>query len=109
MKYFKHKGDGLIYAFNSDGSQDHLITPHMDNIEFDLPVAGCGDEITTERLWRDAELTRSDIEIFKVQDSDPKSKGAVAQWREYRKALRAWPALGEFPDKTKRPAAPDVI
>ncbi|MNQ58988.1 hypothetical protein D3C85_732080 [compost metagenome] len=62
-----------------------------------------------ERSWRNSELDRSDIELYKVQDSDPKSVGSVSAWREYRKALRAWPDSVEFPDQSKRPTAPDSI
>lgn len=62
----------------------------------------------TERAWRDIELIRADIELYKVQDSDPKAVGTVAGWREYRKALRAWPEHKDFPNKEKRPVSPDV-
>ena len=63
---------------------------------------------TYERCWRDSELVRADIEIYKVQDSDPEAVGTVAGWREYRKALRAWPEHRDFPNKEKRPVAPDA-
>jgi len=63
-----------------------------------------------ERSWRDAELSRADIELYKIQDSDPKSMGSDsdAQWREYRKALRVWPEHKDFPNKKLRPVAPDA-
>jgi len=60
-----------------------------------------------ERFWRNGELTRSDIHLYKVQDSDSKATGGVAEWRTYRKALRDWPAHTNFPDKQFRPQAPD--
>lgn len=60
-----------------------------------------------ERIWRDGELVRSDIELNKVQDADPKCNGTVSQWREYRKALRAWPEHKDFPKKEFRPRSPD--
>ncbi|MGL5013011.1 MAG: phage tail assembly chaperone [Bacteroidales bacterium] len=60
-----------------------------------------------ERQWRDMELEKSDIELYKVQDLDPKSVGTVADWRNYRKALRSWPDNSKFPNKTYRPKAPD--
>lgn len=66
------------------------------------------DPSYTERAWRDSELTRSDIELYKVQDSDPKAVGTVAGWREYRKTLRAWPEHKDFPNKEKRPVSPDA-
>lgn len=62
----------------------------------------------SERVWRNSELNRSDVELNKVQDSDQKAIGTVSQWREYRKALRAWPEHKDFPIKEKRPLAPDA-
>lgn len=61
-----------------------------------------------ERLWRDSELTRADVELYKAQDSDPKSVGSVSDWRFYRKALRAWPESKGFPKEAHRPVAPDT-
>lgn len=61
-----------------------------------------------EKLWRNFELKRSDIELNKVQDSDPKSTGSVSDWRNYRKALRAWPESVNFPNKDLRPISPDI-
>lgn len=59
--------------------------------------------VASERAWRDAELIRADIELAKVQDSDPKAVGSVAGWREYRKALRSWTEQEDFPNTEKRP------
>lgn len=64
--------------------------------------------VNSERSWRDKELSRTDIEIYKVQDSDTNSTGTISQWREYRKALRAWPQHKDFPNKDSRPKAPDA-
>lgn len=61
-----------------------------------------------ERAWRDSELSRSDKELYKIQDSDPKAVGLVADWRSYRKALRAWPENKNFPNKEFRPVAPSL-
>lgn len=73
-----------------------------------IPKPSTEDESLVERLWRDSELARADIELYKVQDSDPKSKGSVSEWREYRKALRAYPESEWFPNKESRPVAPDA-
>ena len=59
-----------------------------------------------ERAWRNTELSRADIELNKVQDG--MGGGTVTSWREYRCALRNWPANQDFPDSTKRPIAPDA-
>ena len=57
-----------------------------------------------ERAWRDAEITRADIELNKVQDGV--GVGTVTAWRAYRCELRDWPQAAGFPDSTKRPVAP---
>lgn len=59
-----------------------------------------------ERMWRDSELNRADIELNKVQDG--MGTGTVSAWREYRCSLRDWPESPNFPDSTKRPIAPDA-
>lgn len=60
-----------------------------------------------ERAWRDSELARADIELNKAQDGD--GVGTVKAWREYRKALRAWPSAETFPATEDRPVSPDSI
>jgi hypothetical protein len=62
----------------------------------------------SERFWRNLELCRADIELYKVQDSDSKAKGSVSDWRNYRKMLRGWPESLDFPNKEFRPKAPDA-
>jgi len=83
------------------------VAPNGDLVLADpLPI---DDELYEgERFWRNGELTRSDIHLNKVQDSDPKAKGSVSDWRNYRKALRAWPESSDFPNKEFRPKAPDA-
>ncbi|MNF56514.1 hypothetical protein D3C84_380030 [compost metagenome] len=61
----------------------------------------------SERIWRDSELARCDIELSKVQDG--MGKGTVSAWREYRCALRNWPTNENFPAKESRPTAPDEV
>lgn len=58
-----------------------------------------------QRLWRNAELARADVQLNKVQDG-VKGIGTVDAWRKYRMALRDWPASDTFPDVT--PEAPDA-
>ena len=61
----------------------------------------------SERAWRNSELSRADIELNKIQDGESGTQGTVASWREYRKALRAWPQATAFPLTAKRPKSPD--
>ncbi len=65
--------------------------------------------IDKERMWRNMELVRADEELNKVQDSDSKARGSVADWRTYRKLLRSLPEHPSFPDVSARPQAPDYI
>lgn len=58
-----------------------------------------------ERGWRNVELSRADIQLLKVQDGVT-GIGTQKAWREYRIALRDWPASELFPNE--RPVAPDA-
>lgn len=73
----------------SPQNQDNILKPHQ------------------ERLWRNSELFRADIELNRVQDSDTKTVGNVSEWRAYRKELRGWPEHPNFPDENFRPKSPD--
>jgi len=54
----------------------------------------------TERSWRDAELAKTDIDIYKLEDA---GLDATA-YRAYRMALRDYPQQSDFPNGT-RPTA----
>lgn len=75
----------------------------------DIPAVSSHTYENLERVWRNSELERSDIQLNKVQDSDPKAKGSVSDWRNYRKALRELPNHKDFPNKSARPSAPDAV
>jgi hypothetical protein len=74
-------------------------------IAFDHDAKAQQDAIDAERVWRNSELARADIELNKVQDGAP---GTVGEWRSYRNALRGWPEDKNFPDSEQRPTAPDA-
>lgn len=63
------------------------------------------DKASVEKAWRDSELGQADMELNKVQDADPKAVGTVAQWREYRRALRNYPESEGFSSGI-RPVSP---
>lgn len=108
MKYYKSE-NGEIFAYELDGSQDEFIpaglkkmakkevTAHFKAIEVEL-------EKGLAKQWRDAELSRADVELSKVLDG--MGTGTEKGWRDYRCALRDWPASESFP-KIK-PTAPDA-
>lgn len=57
----------------------------------------------SERGWRDAELLKADIEVNKATDT---ANPTESSWRQYREALRHWPASEYFPSQASRPIAP---
>lgn len=61
---------------------------------------------STERGWRDAELSKADIELFKLQDSDESAISTAEMWQKYRRELRDWPQNEKFPDINHRPISP---
>lgn len=110
MLYYKSK-TGEIFAYENEADRQKFgakdLTPLSDSdIEKHHTVTAETNLSYTERDWRDSELIRSDVELYKVQDSDPKAVGTVAGWREYRKALRSWPEHKDFPNKESRPVSP---
>ena len=113
MIYYKSK-TGVVFAYETEEERKEWGAPDLVEMSAEEVVQHTAKpKVDTteiqERLWRDAELTRADIELCKVQDSDPKAVGTVAGWREYRKALRSWPQSVDFPDTSKRPVAPDAV
>lgn len=113
MKYYKNKETGEVFAFELDGSQDHLISDQFEKFKGGALKAHLSTEPTlesrvfTEKFWRDSELMRADIELNKAQDGD--GTGSVKAWREYRRSLRAYPTLEGFPDSSLRPVSPDSL
>ena len=53
--------------------------------------------IYAEKSWRDSELFKADIEIFKLEDEPQSLKDQILLWREYRKLLRDYPSTENFP------------
>ena len=60
-----------------------------------------------ERSWRNQALAEADIELLKVQDD--RGTGLVADWRDYRNALRDWPENENFPNSEFRPLSPKEV
>lgn len=114
MKYVVDKEGNYLGAFDEKSYPSGALTvPHPPLFSSQVWDGKKWSDSTAEvefqeRLWRDSELDRADIELYKVQDSDPKAKGSVSEWREYRKALRAYPESEGFPNKESRPVAPDA-
>lgn len=56
----------------------------------------------TARYQRNLRLSQADANINRIEDE----AGDTTAWRQYRKALRDWPASAGFPDLATMPAAP---
>ncbi|WP_448120475.1 phage tail assembly chaperone [Pseudomonas veronii] len=84
------------------------IEDNQINIET-LPISPTvlANILVSERSWRNEELQIADIELLKAEDADPTSVGTPLQWRQYRIALRDWPASEFFPNPDKRPVSPE--
>jgi len=110
MNYFKDKF-GKVFAFDDDqvkaGYSSSFAKMSPSEIQIHLNPEPTADQMSLmERVWRDGELLLADIELNKIQDGETDARIAESQWREYRKALRAWPANKDFPNKDKRPLSP---
>lgn len=113
MKYFKDKNTSEVYAYDQeqiDGGwvKEGLVPMTDEEIDDHLNPQPTPEQLAfIERVWRNAELERADIELNKVQDG--MGTGTVTAWREYRCALRNWPEHESFPDSSFRPVAPDFL
>lgn len=96
------------YKFLQDGISSGLQISINEYNEIILIKEESFTNLTKDELfWRNSELKRADIELCKVQDSDPKAIGSVSAWRNYRKFLRVWPENKNFPNRNFRPQSPD--
>lgn len=113
MKYF-FGTDGLVYAFEDDGSQDQLITEGMIQLseaekELHLNPKPTHDDLASiEDQWREEQMSRVATQLLMLEDEDPDAEpGTARQWRDYRIELRKWvEGNADFPNKEKRPVAP---
>ena len=111
MIYYKN-ANGEVFAYETQIEREQfggvdLIAMTNEEILAHLNPTPTAEQIASvERAWRDGELNRADIELNKVQDG--MGTGTVAQWREYRCALRNWSEHESFPDSSFRPSAPDA-
>lgn len=113
-RYFYKDNDGNVFEFDKTqvdsgvvGKDLKIMTTAESEAHLN-PKPTEQDLAVIERFWRDTELLRADIELNKIQDSDPNATGTVTLWREYRKNLRALPQQPSFPVASARPIAPDL-
>ena len=92
MKYFKNSIDGEIYAFEPDGSQDHLIHPAFQPLPEYIPphpVETVPQEVTMRQarlaLLAAGKLAGVDAAIASMPE--PQKTAASIEW-EYSNALQ---------------------
>lgn len=98
MKYFIDSS-GQLYIDPIEENYEDLTELGKEEFE-ELHKEVCelrgGGKSEEERIWRNSELSRADIELLKVQDGD--GTGLVSDWRAYRVALRNYPQQEGFPN-----------
>lgn len=81
----------------------------------DPPPPSAEDLAAIERNWRDQRLSETDGVVTRHRDEiedGSETTLTTAQYAElqaYRRALRGWPAAGEFPLIEHRPSAPEWL
>ena len=92
MKYFKNSIDGEIYAFESDGSQDHLIHPAFQPLPEYIPPHPV-ETVPKEVTMRQARLALLGVGKLAGVDAaiasmpEPQKTAASIEW-EYSNALQ---------------------
>jgi len=108
MVYYKTES-GEVFAYESVQEYKEYAKQAMKKLtkaEVEKHLAALDTSDVLERVWRDAELRRSDIQLLIVQDG-AENIGTEAEWRAYRNLLRAYPESEHF--KSVRPVAPDSL
>ena len=108
MKTYLTLEDGSLFGdnttFSTDGSS-YRYRQALEEVEAGEaviePYTAPDTRPQEERVWRNLELAKADIELNKVQDG--RGTGLVSDWRDYRNALRDWPEHESFPDSVFRP------
>ena len=107
MKYFKNIKNNEVFAFEEDGSQDHLITDDMISItneehaELTAPPPPTASDI---RATRDYLLTETDWVVVKHNEL---SAPIPQEWLDYRQALRDITEQTGFPEEIEWPQEPE--
>lgn len=92
MKYFKNSIDGEIYAFEPDGSQDHLIKPSYESLSDYVPPTTV-ETVPQEVTMRQARLALlaagklAGVEAAIASMPEPHKTAASIEW-EYSNALQ---------------------
>ena len=81
-------------------------------ILIDQPPLSAEELEQVERVWRDAQLVKTDSLVVRHRDEVEDANTTTLTTEQYvelqafRRALRSWPESGEFPLREHRPEAP---
>ena len=108
MKIYLTLEDGSLFGDNTTFSTDissYRYREALEEVEAGEaviePYVAPDTRPQEERVWRNSELTKTDIELYKLQDG--MGAGSIEALRLYRNALRNWPENENFPDSAYRP------
>ncbi|MDL2187287.1 phage tail assembly chaperone [Pseudomonas sp. ChxA] len=110
----KELTDELYAELTAAQDNGKLVYPDADGypVLIDPPPPSPEEQATTERTWRDVQLTATDGVVTRHRDELEEGVATtltVEQYAElqvYRRQLRDWPENGEFPLIDHRPIAP---
>lgn len=107
MRYFIDK-NGILWALEPDGSQDHLIQPdwrpatEQEVLDIQNPAPSNEDLEEKIRADRDQQLIEADHAINRLEDAGEDTSA----WRKYRQALRDITTQETFPYSVTWPEVP---
>jgi hypothetical protein len=102
MKLYKNN-KGEVYAFELDGSQDHLIKPDMIPVSKEDVQAAANLLITWKDIKYKRDLLLKDCDWADLPNSPVKNKPA---WLRYRQELRELPQKFNTPQEVVWPIKP---
>lgn len=118
MKFYRDPATNLVFAYESDGSQDDLIASSLvrmtaGEVEKHLNPPQTQEQIeTAERDWRDGAMVK--VTWLRERHRDEQDMGRdttllAQQFSEllsYLQSLRDWPQSDQFPLEAHRPMSP---
>lgn len=112
MKYYL-ASDGAVWAFELDGSQNHLIGADMqpmtdDEIDKHLNPPPTYEQLAyVESEWRATQMPIARENVIAIEFGDESIPGTAVDWKAYWLALRSWVDGAEgYPDSANRPVSP---
>lgn len=82
---------------------------------FTAPEMGVDDLASSERIWRDSQLSSTEWLVMRHRDEldlgrpTTLTTESFTELLDYRQALRDWPLAATFPDANGRPVKPEWV